>query len=126
MPQGYDIDDGNEDEDYHAEMRRLEEEDLTPEGIKRRTELLLDQQRRFRHAADTAVEAWRTFDEVHAVALIGSVARPLWKEVPRFQPYRRTRVELWHECADLDLALWLGALDRRNRSLPLMIRRRWG
>ena len=109
MPQWADLDD---EEDYQAEMRRLEEEDLTPAGIERQNELLLDQQRRFRLAADIAVETWRPFEEVQAIVLIGSVARPLWKEVPRFQPYRRARVALWHECADLDLALWLSALDR--------------
>ena len=109
MPKLSNIDD---DDDYQVDMRRLEEEDLTPKGIERQNELLLDRQRRFRHAADMAVEAWSPFDEVRAVALIGSVARPLWKEVPRFQPYRRARVKLWHECADLDLALWLSALDR--------------
>ncbi len=100
------------DGDFEADMRRLEEEGLTPGGVERQNELLLDQQRRFRLAADIAVEAWRPFEEVQAVALIGSVARPLWKEVPRFEPYRRARVRLWHECADLDIALWLGALDR--------------
>ena len=46
-----------------------------------------------------------------AVSLIGSLARVPWKEVPRFGPYRRARVALWHECKDVDLALWLGHLD---------------
>ena len=109
MPQWADLDD---EEDFQVEMCRLEEEDLTPAGIERQNELLLDQQRHFRHAADIAVEVWRPFEEVQAIALIGSVARPLWKEVPRFQPYRRARIKLWHECADLDLALWVSTLDR--------------
>ncbi len=103
---------GDDDADIEAEMRRLEEEDLMPEGIERQNRDLLNRQHRFREAADIAVAAWQPHDDVRAIALIGSVGSPLWKEVPRFQPYRRARIELWHECADLDLAIWLGALDR--------------
>src|ERR671914_204568 len=52
------------------------------------------------------------FAEMRAIALIGSVARPLWKEVPRFREYRRRGIKLWHECHDLDLALWIESQDR--------------
>ena len=52
------------------------------------------------------------FPEVQAIAVIGSVAKPLWKEIPRFSDFRRERIEVWHECADLDLALWI---DQQNR-----------
>ena len=45
------------------------------------------------------------FPEVHAVAVIGLVAKALWKEVPRFSDFRREGIEVWHECRDLDLAL---------------------
>ena len=58
--------------------------------------------------------AWRAYPEVAAVSLIGSVARDPWKEVPRFAPYRRARIELWHECKDVDLALWLSATGNLN------------
>jgi hypothetical protein len=73
---------------------------------------LLDRQRQFRLAADIVTNAWISFQEVCAVAVIGSVARPLWKEVPRYLEFRREGVEVWHECGDLDLALWLSSLDR--------------
>ena len=52
------------------------------------------------------------FPEVHAVAVIGSVAKALWKEVPRFSDFRRERIEVWHECRDLDLALWIESQQR--------------
>ena len=71
---------------------------------------LLKAQQQFRQAADVVTEAWSTFPEVMTIAVIGSVARPLWKEVPRFAPYRRREIPLWHECKDLDLALWLDDL----------------
>lgn len=73
---------------------------------------LLNRQRQFRLAADIVTDAWISFPEVRAVAVIGSVAKPLWKEVPRFREVRREGVEVWHECGDLDLALWLSSSDR--------------
>ena len=44
------------------------------------------------------------------MALLGSLAVAPWKEVPRFAPYRRARIALWHECKNLDLAVWLAHL----------------
>ncbi|WFU14102.1 hypothetical protein QA643_23070 [Bradyrhizobium sp. CB3481] len=58
-------------------------------------------------AADVVTDAWMTFPEIHAIAVIGSVAKALWKEVPRFSDFRRAGIEVWHECHDLDLALWI-------------------
>lgn len=80
--------------------------------IERENAFLMDRQRQFRLAADVVAEAWRRFPEVLAIALIGSVAKPLWQEVPRFQPFRRQGIELWHECTDLDLAVWLDHQER--------------
>jgi hypothetical protein len=87
---------------------------LSPAGIAEQNGYLLRRYRDFRRAADAVVAVWRTRPEVAAVALIGSTATAPWKEVPRFSPYRRARIELWHECKDLDLAVWpanLRALD---------------
>jgi hypothetical protein len=56
-------------------------------------------------AAELAKLPW-----VVRVAIIGSVAAPLVKEVPRFREYRQAGVALWHECKDLDLAVWVNAL----------------
>lgn len=64
-------------------------------------------QHEFRIAADVVTDAWMSFPDVQAVAVIGSVAKPLWKEVPRFSDFRREGVEIWHECKDLDLAIWI-------------------
>ena len=73
---------------------------------------LLARQREFRIAADFVADAWASFPEVRAVAVIGSVAKPLWKEVPRFSEFRREGIEVWHECFDLDLALWIDTQER--------------
>lgn len=72
----------------------------------------LERQRQFRIAADVVTDAWIKFAEVQAVAVIGSVARALWKEIPRFKEFRRERIEIWHECGDLDLALWIDSQER--------------
>jgi hypothetical protein len=80
--------------------------------IERQNAYLLARQREFRAAADVVVAAWRSFAEISAIALIGSTAKQLWKEVPRVQPFRHHGIELWHECKDLDLAVWLDRQDR--------------
>ncbi|WP_114947608.1 hypothetical protein [Microvirga calopogonii] len=85
---------------------------------------MLIRQAQFRLAADAVTAALSGVPEVAAVALIGSVARPLWREVPRFQPFRDWDVPVWHECKDVDLAVWLDCLDRlqtlnRARSMAL-------
>lgn len=73
---------------------------------------MLQRRNAFRMAADVVTGALARFEEVEAVALIGSVAGPLWKEVPRFREFRRAGVEIWHECKDVDLAVWLSTLER--------------
>lgn len=79
--------------------------------IRKQNQFLLQLQHEFRIAADVVTNDWMKFPAVSAIALIGSVARPLWKEVPRFREYRLRGIEVWHECHDLDLAVWLDSLD---------------
>jgi len=57
-------------------------------------------------------DAFMAFPEVQAVAVIGSVAKRLWKEVPRFPEFRRAGIEVWHECKDLDLTVWISSQER--------------
>ena len=85
-------------------MRRAE--------IEKQNRYLLERQRQFRLAADIVADAWMAFPEVWAIAVIGSVAKPLWKEVPRFREFRSEGIEVWHECGDLDLAVWIESQHR--------------
>ena len=113
---GFD-DDWDELEELDAYEAFLEEEDaraLTPEGISEANASALDQYDRFRQAADAVTDAWSTRSDVLAVTLVGSLAVLPWKEVPRHSPYRQERIELWHECGDVDLAVWLTSLDDLN------------
>jgi hypothetical protein len=116
-----------EDDDLESFEAALERDELSPEGIAETNRQLVERQTLFRRAADLAAAALAQFDEVVAVALFGSVAKPLWKEVPRFSTYRRAGIALWHECADVDIAVWLDRLDRLremrrriNRALPVI------
>ena len=84
----------------------------TARAIAEQDRLQVRRHQDFRAAADAVADAFSAFDEVEAVALFGSIARPLWREVPRFQPLRRFGVELLHECKDVDLAIWLSRTDR--------------
>ena len=87
-------------------------EEVTPEGIAEEDRQMLDRHWHFRLAADAVTAAFAVLPEVTAVTLFGSVAVPLRREVPRFRRYRRRRIPLWHECKDVDLAVWLESLDR--------------
>ena len=86
--------------------------------IEEQNEYLLRQQRNFRVAADHLAAALAEHPAVNRVVLFGSVAVPLWKEVPRFREYRRAGIEVWHECSGFDLAVWvddLGCLPELRR-----------
>lgn len=85
---------------------------LTQRLIDQENREMLARQARFRVAADVVTDALSRFPEVEDIALIGSVARPLWKEMPRFSELQRERIEIWHECKDVDLAVWISRLDR--------------
>jgi hypothetical protein len=102
---------GTEFEDWE---RQEEERALAPDGIADQNDGLLRRYLSFRHAADKVAAVWRDRADVAAVALIGSVAVMPWKEVPRFRPYRRAEIRLWHECKDVDLAVWLVHLRDLN------------
>ena len=73
---------------------------------------MLKRQQEFRAAADVVTDALIPFPEVQAIAVIGSVARTLWKEIPRFNEFRRAGIAVWHECGDIDLAVWINSQHR--------------
>jgi hypothetical protein len=88
--------------------------EISDNDIDEQNENLLRRQKIFRIAARFVADEFRKFAWVTQVAIIGSVAKPLCKEVPRFRDYRRRGIELWHECSDLDLAVWVGELSMLN------------
>lgn len=102
-------------------------DDRTPpadQEIEAENQAMLRRQSDFRTAAEYVATAFSAFKEVQRVVLFGSVALPLQKEVPRFRRFRLTGVSVWHECSDVDLAVWVTRLDglsalRKARSRAL-------
>lgn len=82
------------------------------EEIAGQNELMVRRRDEFRLAAEYVTRALTSFPEVEKILLIGSVAVPLEKEVPRFREYKRAGIKIWHECRDLDMAIWLTDLCR--------------
>jgi hypothetical protein len=82
------------------------------EEVDEENTLMLRCQCLFRWAAQSVAVAMSALPEVQKVAAFGAVAQPLEMEVPRFSKFRRHRIEILHECADLDLAVWTADLAR--------------
>ncbi len=116
------IEPASDDESWAGPALSLEEEAAEEDR------LLLRRQEELRDAADYVAAAFARLPVVERVALIGSVAQPLVREVPRFAKLHRAGVALWHECRDVDLAVWvsdvsdLGALRKaRGHALNALL-----
>ncbi len=101
------------DDDFLADELRWFEDSVNPnprapgkKKIARQNRALMRRRDEFRIAAEYVGEALAEIRSVRKIVLFGSVVAPLYKEVPRFREYRRAGVELWHECNDVDLAVW--------------------
>lgn len=70
-------------------------------------ELMLRRHGEFRFAAEYVAAAFAQFEAVKKIVLFGSAALPLEKEIPRFRKFRRVGQPIFHECKDVDLAVWL-------------------
>jgi hypothetical protein len=66
----------------------------------------------FRQFAELFAKLASQLDFIQRIVLFGSVAAPLQKEVPRFRRFRRAGIAVWHECKDVDLAVWVSDLTR--------------
>lgn len=87
----------------------------TQENIDEENELMLMRWHSFRVAAEFVATRFAQLPMVEKVVLFGSAAVPLKKEVPRFNQFRRARQPVWHECGDVDLAVWVNDLEDLNR-----------
>jgi hypothetical protein len=92
-----------------------EPESSWDEEIAEEDRRLLRRQEELCAAAEFVAAAFAQLPFVERVVLFGSVAQPLRKEVPRFARFRRARLALWHECKDVDLAVWLSDVDDLKR-----------
>lgn len=101
--------DDEPDDWYGIVGERIEEnERLTPASygeIHEVDQAMLKRQADFRKAASVLAETLGAMEEVVSIRLFGSVALPLWKEVPRFHRFRNRRIKVYHECENIDLAI---------------------
>jgi hypothetical protein len=79
----------------------------THQEITDEDELMLRRQGEFRLAAEYVAAAFAQFEAVQKIVLFGSAALGLEKEIPRFRKFRRGGQPVFHECKDVDLAVWL-------------------
>jgi hypothetical protein len=93
------------------ELDWFDEGPLDDRRIAEQDAMMLRRQREFALAAEYVSREFSLFPEVVRVVLFGSVARPLRREVPRFREFRRAGIECFHECKDVDLAVWVTRLD---------------
>lgn len=106
-------DDDCDPESIAEEMDRLERDTPVSAGeIDEDNTRLLRRRDGFRRFADLFATAASRLDFVQRIVLFGSVAAPLKKEISRHARLRRARVAIWHECKDVDLALWVSDLTR--------------
>ena len=75
---------------------------------------MLKRQEGFRKAAVLLTRHLSGFSEVKKVLLFGSTALPLWKEVPRFTRLKSREIKVYHECATIDLAVWVTSTSGAN------------
>jgi len=66
---------------------------------------MLRRQKDFRNAARAVAGHLAAMPEVRQVRIFGSVALPLWKEVHRDSRFRHRNIRIYHECANIDLAV---------------------
>ena len=89
------------EDDFEASQREIDSKDRH----------MLRRQKQFRMAAEAVAATMSQLPAVEKIAVFGSAACALEREVPRFREFRRARIEPWHECKDVDLAVWVSNLD---------------
>lgn len=95
-------------ETLSCKMQALDRDTPVSGGeIEEQNHAMLRRWQGFREAATAVAAALARIPAVRKVMLFGSVAAPLAKEVPRFRRLRRAGVEIFHECKDVDLAVWV-------------------
>ena len=97
---------------WEAELSRSRYEQPSDGDIDDQNTLCLRRQALYRWAAQFVARAMSELPEVQKVAAFGAAARPLRMEIPHFSQFRRHRIKVLHECADLDLAVWTSDLAR--------------
>ena len=101
-----------EEEDTADFLARLEEEEVEAARAGKSNGARLLRQHQFHLAAQYVAIALCAIPAVRRVVLFGSVALPLKQEKSHYKAERRAHLPwVWHECADIDLAVWVNDLS---------------
>lgn len=94
--------------------RRERETPVSLGEIRDEDQRMLRRQNGFRNAARAVTEHLAAMPEVQDVRIFGSVALPLWKEISYHQRLRRKNIRIYHECANIDLAVRVASPANAN------------
>lgn len=101
------------DEEFAKAWREMEENTPVSEGeIAQENRHMLKRRDAFQRVAEMAATGFSKLPFVHKVVLFGSVAASPTKEVPRFSRLRREGIAIYHECKDVDIAVWVDDLTQ--------------
>jgi predicted nucleotidyltransferase len=81
------------------------------ERIAEHNRFMLLRHEHFRLAARYVADGLAACPAVEKVVLFGSVAKPLAREISRRRSLRHHDATVWHECKDIDLAVWVDDLS---------------
>jgi|GEM_PF-723906 len=110
-----------EDDDEAFELagelieRRERETPVSYGDIHEEDQRMLRRQMGFRNAARAVAGHFAAMPEVQQVRIFGSVALPLWKEVPYHSRLRRKNIRIYHECSNIDFAVWVTSPAHADR-----------
>ncbi len=110
-----------EDDDHAFELagelieKRERETPVSYGEIHEEDQRMLRRQTDFRNAARAVSAHLAAMPEVQQVRIFGSVALPLWKEVAYHSRLRRKNIRIYHECSNIDLAVWVTSPANADR-----------
>jgi hypothetical protein len=94
-------------EDFENQIREIEDQTPVSYGeIFEEDQRHLKRHENFRKAAYQLAKRLSVMPQVEKVVLFGSVALPLWKEVPGSYRFRTRRIKIYHHCNNIDIAVW--------------------
>ncbi len=95
--------------------------DLTDREIDDYNASMLQRQQDFKKAAEYVASAFSGHNAVEKIMLFGSVASSLQKELPPLRKFRMAGIRTYHECRDIDLAVWVKNLHSLNELRRLRV-----
>ena len=102
-----------EEDDYAEEYEGYGEvyQNFGPGDVHQQNRRMIGRQEDLFTAATYVADEFLKLPEVQSVGVFGSVVAPLEKEIPPVSRFRRNRTAVYHECADVDMIVWMTDLS---------------